>query len=247
MRLGGRKTWAVLAMFVVGIAAAYHLARGRAVAAMVAADPEQVLADPRLTKVALTMGRAVFAQHCATCHGAKASGIPDLRDHDWLYGVGRVAEIEAIVRHGIRAGDRKGWNLAAMPAYATPRPYAAEPIPPLTPQGSRDVSQYLLSLAGRSHDLPAAARGKTLYAGSGGCWDCHGVDARGDSAVGAPNLADAIWLYGDGSAPDIRRSIDHGRAGVSPAFAHILDPAQLRAVAVYVASLSQPRPSDHTP
>lgn len=232
-----------------------HVLPPTARAAMVRADPDTVLADPALAAVALPLGRSVFARHCARCHGIAgeadaARGVPSLRDGEHLYGEGRVAEIESIVRHGIRSGDRKGWNLAAMPAYASARPYAAEPIPPLTPQATEDVTQFLLGLARRSTDDAAAtrgtddaaaARGRRIYGGSGGCWDCHGVDARGDPAVGAPDLADPVWLYG-GTAAAIRRSIAYGRGGTSPAFARTLDAAAIRAVSAYVASLSAPPP-----
>ncbi|MDB5702433.1 MAG: c-type cytochrome [Sphingomonadales bacterium] len=222
----------------------------RALAAVVRADPETVLADPVLAATALPLGRAIFAAHCATCHGPNGAadtsrGIPSLHDTEFLYGIGRVVEIESIVRHGIRSGDRKGWNLAAMPAYASVRPYLAEPIPPLTPQGVADTTQFLLSFTGRATDRVAAERGSHLYSGTGGCWDCHGVDAAGDPAVGAPNLTDNVWLYGDGSAPAISRSLEYGRAGISPAFARTLDAAQIRAVSVYVASLPIPfKPED---
>jgi cytochrome c oxidase cbb3-type subunit 3 len=223
----------------------------RALAAVVRADPETVLATPALAATALPLGRAIFAAHCATCHGRvgaadHARGIPSLHDTEFLYGTGRVAEIESIVRHGIRSGDRKGWNLAAMPAYASVRPYLAEPIPPLTPQGVADTTQFLLSFTGRATDRKAAERGSHIYSGTGGCWDCHGADAAGDPAVGAPNLTDNIWLYGDGSAATITRSLEYGRAGISPAFAKTLDAAQIRAVAVYVASLSTPSKSKDT-
>lgn len=223
----------------------WQATKQRAIAAMVREDPERVLSDEHLAAIALPLGRRVYEARCATCHGDAgqpdhARGVPDLRDHDWLYGTGRVAEIEAIARHGIRAGDRKGWNLAAMPVYASPRPYAAEPIPPLTPPGARDVTQFILSLSGAPHDQASAERGRVIYAGAGGCWDCHGADAHGDSAVGAPDLTDRIWLFGNGDAATIQRTIERGRGGISPAFAGILSPADLRAVAVYVASLSRP-------
>jgi cytochrome c oxidase cbb3-type subunit 3 len=225
-------------------------AHQRALSTVVRADPETVLADPVLAATALPLGRTIFTAHCATCHGSNgaadhARGIPSLRGTEFLYGTGRVAEIESIVRHGIRSGDRKGWNLAAMPAYASVRPYLAEPIPPLTPQGVADTTQFLLSFTGRATDREAAERGSHIYSGTGGCWDCHGADAAGDPAVGAPNLTDTIWLYGDGSASAISRSLEYGRAGISPAFGRKLDAAQIRAVAVYVASLSAPpRPKD---
>jgi len=236
----------VVAVLLVAGVLAWRSAATRASDAMVRADPETILADPALAKTALAMGRPVFADRCASCHGAAGEpdptrGVPDLRDDDRLYGEGRVADIEAIVRHGIRSGDRKGWNLAAMPAYARAKPYAAEPIPPLTPQGVGDVTQFVLSLSKRATDPAAVARGRALYSGTGDCWDCHSGDARGDSAIGAPDLADNVWLYGDGSAASIAASLERGRAGVSPAFAKLLTPAEIRAVSVYVASLSHDR------
>ena len=83
--------------------------------------------------------------------------------------------------------------------------------------------------------------GQNLYQGHGGCWDCHGRDARGDQAIGAPDLTDGKWLRGDGSRRDISRIIREGLRGVSPAFRGRLDPADARAVAAYVASLHHPK------
>src|SRR5579871_1202885 len=170
-------------------------------AALLRADPDLILERPTLRAAAIDRGRSVFAQHCAGCHGADGKGglgEPDLTDADWLYGEGRVSEIEAIVRYGIRSGNPKGWNLASMPVYASARPYVAEPLPPLTPAEVSDVVHLLLSLEGRAADPLAVERGHAVYA-KAGCWDCHGNDARGESAVGAPDLVDAITLYG-GSA-----------------------------------------------
>lgn len=206
------------------------------------ADPELILGDRLLAETALGAGRAGFENHCASCHGNgrsdPARGVPDLTDGDHLYGSGRVAEIEQIVLHGIRSGDPRGWNQASMPAYARAKPYAREAIPPLTPAGLREVTQYLMDVHGRASDRAAAARGQQLFTGNGACWDCHGRDGGGDEAIGAPNLVDDVWLYGDGSAASIARSIASGRAGISPAFARHITPFEARAIAVYVASLS---------
>jgi cytochrome c oxidase cbb3-type subunit 3 len=74
------------------------------------------------------------------------------------------------------------------------------------------------------------------------CYDCHGDDAKGDSAIGAPDLTDADWLWGDGSADSIRAAITHGMAGQCPAWIDRLSPASIRALAVYVHSMpTQPR------
>lgn len=215
----------------------------RAEAEIMRADPETVLDRPELARVALADGQSGFAKHCASCHGTGAGdparGIPDLTDGDFLYGEGQVGEIEQIILHGIRSGDRRGWHLASMPAYATPRPYAEEPIPPMTPAQLTDVTQFLMAKHGRASDQAAALRGEGIFAGSGGCYDCHGKDAGGDEAIGAPNLLDDVWLYGDGSPRAIEQTLERGRAGFSPAFARTLTPTEAREIAVYVASLAK--------
>ncbi|WP_293882062.1 c-type cytochrome [Sphingomonas sp.] len=213
--------------------------------ALMRADPERSLADPRLAPVALRIGRTQFADHCASCHQDgrpdRGRGVPDLTDGEHLYGTGSVAEIEQIVLYGIRSGSPRGWNLAAMPAYASAKPSASEPVPAMTPRAIADVTQYLMQRRGNPADAPAAGRGAILFAGSGGCWDCHAADGGGNDAIGAPSLIDDVWLYGDGSAASIARSIAYGRHGFSPAFKSKLSPVEARAVAVYVASLSQPQ------
>jgi cytochrome c oxidase cbb3-type subunit 3 len=163
--------------------------------------------------------------------------VPDLTDGDWLYGAGRAAEIEAVVRYGIRSHNPKGWNLASMPMYASARPYAAEPLPSLRPNEVDDVVQLLLAYEGKPAEAAAVERGTAVFA-KAGCWDCHGADGRGDSAVGAPNLRDGITLYGASPAA-LKQTVEQGRRGVSPAFADKLSAVEIRAVAVFAASLSR--------
>lgn len=233
---------AVFLALLVAALTAWQVDRTRRLAAIVRADPDLILADPRLRATALALGGDVFAEHCAACHGATgrgnpATGTPDLTDSDHLYGTGQVSEVEAIVRHGIRAGDRRGWNLAAMPAFANPRPYPRYKINPLSPAQIKDLTQFVLGMSSRATDAAAASRGAVLFAGKGGCYDCHLRDAAGDPAIGAPNLTDSVWLYG-GSASRIHHVIAQGAAGYSPAFASTLTAAQQRAVAAYTASLA---------
>lgn len=211
---------------------------------LIAADPDAVLADPALRDTAMIIGKPLFLHNCAACHGEQgrgstARGVPDLTDGDWLYGEGRVGEIEQIVLHGIRSGDTRGQALADMPAYASPDPYPREHIGALRPGEIEDVATYLRSLHGDAAPADAVLRGKAIFGGKGGCWDCHGGDASGDPAIGAPNLLDDVWLYGDGSKVGITRSIAYGRKGAMPAFSHVLTAQQARAVAAYVAILSR--------
>ena len=54
-----------------------------------------------------------------------------------------------------------------------------------------------------------------------GCIGCHGVDGTGNIMLGAPNLTDEIWLYGN-SAGVIKQTILNGRNGVMPPWQAVL-------------------------
>ena len=216
--------------------------QARSQAAVLRSDPGAILSHPALRRLALARGGAVYRSQCASCHGPDGKGdhvqgVPDLTNGTHLYGQGRVSEIEDIARHGIRSGDKQGFDLASMPAFGTAHPYKGEPLPSLTPGQMEDVTQYLLAFTGHATDPQASVRGGALYRNYAGCWDCHGNNGEGDDAVGAPNLTDESWIYGTGTHDDIYRTLEHGRAGISPAFGRKLDAAQLRNVAVYVAAL----------
>ncbi len=217
-------------------------AHARAVRARFLMLPADTVADqPDLMKFAVPLGASAYAEHCATCHGAHLQGdppnaVPNLADNDWLYGTGRVSEIEHIVLYGIRSGNSKGWDLAHMPAFATAHPYNLYAMPPLGPDDIDDVTSYLLSFQHSPVDPAAVERGRRIFRdpGKGNCVDCHGPDGKGDSAIGAPDLTDAIWLRGDGSRQSIEDSIAHGLAGHCPAWISKLSPVTVRAIAVYV-------------
>ncbi len=237
--------WLILLAVVVLVAAA--LVRDRVVEArLLRADPDSIAADASLNRFAVSHGGPIFQARCAGCHGAHgvgdpSRGVPNLTDHDWLYGSGEVSDIERVVDYGIRARNPKSWNMAVMPALATPNPGGEKGLQPLSPGDIDDVTDFLLQAEHRPHDAAAAARGAVIYSTRGACYDCHGADVGGDSAIGAPNLADNIWLYGDGSRAAIFQSIAHGRQGVCPAWIKVLPPAKIRELAMYVHSLSEGR------
>ena len=211
-------------------------------AKLVSMSPEVAARDPGVFRAAINPGAAVYRTRCASCHGPRAKGdahgVPDLTDQDWLYGSGEAAEIEWIVLHGIRAHDAKTWNLADMPAYAKQVPYPREPaIGQLSPRDVKDTVEFLLALQHKPANMDSALRGEAIYNDRGACYDCHGNDGTGDSAVGAPNLVDDSWLYG-GSRAEIAHSISAGRAGTCPAWARRLSLVEVRQVALYVYSLS---------
>ncbi|NMH63941.1 cytochrome-c oxidase, cbb3-type subunit III [Shewanella salipaludis] len=168
---------------------------------------------------ALKVGGRLFLQNCAQCHGSDArgsKGFPNLTDSDWLYG-GDLATIKTSIMNG-----RHGM----MPPKGG-LPIADSEIPALT--------EYIVSLSGREHDAAKAAQGQASF--MKGCFACHGMDAKGNKFMGAPNLADNIWLYG-GSRGIIEETIIHGRGGVMPAWKNVLGEEKVHVIAAYVYSLS---------
>ena len=192
-----------------------------------------------LVRFAVAEAAPVYAHYCAECHGRDLQGnsqlgAPNLTDQDWIYGQGRIAEIEQTITYGIRSHNPRSRDLADMPGFAKANPDARVKMNSLSPPQIDDLVSYLFSLEKRGPKDGAASRGEALFSGAGGCFDCHGNDAMGDSYVGAVNLTDNIWLYGDGSASSVFRSIAKGREGVCPAWSGKIPPAEIRALAVYV-------------
>jgi len=210
------------------------------------ADPNTVSSNITLMKFAYPRGKRLYDSNCATCHADRGQGditrgIPNLSDSDWLYGTGSVSDIGQVIRYGIRSYNPKAWNLASMPAYATPRPSPTDPkIPPLSPGNIRDLVEFLFHAQGQEADAAAAARGGALFVGAAGCYDCHATDAKGDPAIGAPNLTDRITLYDDGSRQALTLSIEYGRHGVCPAWVTRIRPAGIREIALFVYTLAHP-------
>jgi cytochrome c oxidase cbb3-type subunit 3 len=238
--------FALIFILAVLIGAAVFANAGYIERKLLRADPDTVPADPALRRFAVSRGQPAFVAHCAACHGVSGAGdplngVPDLTDSDWLYGTGRVADIEQIIEYGIRSRNSRAWSLAIMPAYARPHPNPADKnIRPVSPGEINDLIEFLFGQQGREADAAAASRGAALYTGDAGCYDCHSADVKGDSAIGAPNLADAITLYGDGSRNALYQSIAYGRQGVCPAWIKKLSAAGIRETAVYVYSISHP-------
>jgi len=230
---------AFLAGFIALAWTVWTVEAGSADAALLRADPDRIAQDTALSSVATARAASAYQASCASCHGAQmegdqARGVPPLARRDRLYGSGSVAELERVILYGIRSGNPKGWNLAIMPAYASLVPYARENLPPLTPSEIRNLAAYLISIEGGTADVDAIQRGVALYHGKGGCYDCHGQDEGGDSAIGAPTLKGPGRLYGDGSSDSLISSIAMGHRGVCPAWIGRLSPVTIRALAAYI-------------
>ncbi len=233
---------AIIAVIVIGTVWLWQDTRFHA--AVMRSDPDALLSNRALADRVIADGRRVYSTDCASCHAADAEGradigAPNLRDRDYLYGDGTVSETEQIVLHGIRSGDTRGRNLASMPAFGRQHPYALYAIEPASPTDIKALAAYLHSQAyGTDSQSWLVAAGHDLYTKKG-CWDCHGNDAKGDTAIGAPNLVDKTWLYGDGSEASIAQSISYGRQGQMPAYARHLSALKAREVSAYVIYLSR--------
>ena len=195
---------------------------------LIAADLNAIAGDAELSNYAMNAGRAVFATWCAQCHGSGAGGAkgyPNLLDNDWLWG-GTLDDIHTTVTHGIRGTDDADARYSEMPRFG---------IDGILDNAQIDqVTQHVLAISGQAHDAALAAEGATVFADN--CVACHAEDGTGDRAQGAPNLTDAVWLYG-GDADTIRQSVHDARFGVMPNWSPRLSEDDIRAVSYYVHSL----------
>jgi cytochrome c oxidase cbb3-type subunit III len=190
-----------------------------------AASYAEIEADPALRRFGDAAGAAAFGTHCAACHGRNGGGnlgFPNLRDRDWVWG-GTPEAIEHTILHGVRWPGHDESRQSQMPAFGR--------LGVLDRQQIADLVDHVWSLSGAPHDAAAAGRAAQTYAEN--CASCHGERGEGNQDVGAPRLADGIWLYG-GSRGAITSSIHNSRAGVMPPFGERLGADAVRKLVVHV-------------
>lgn len=183
---------------------------------------------PELEGYAVSAGAAVFKTWCAQCHGsgaAGAKGYPNLLDDDWLWG-GTMEDIHTTVSYGIRNEESDDARFSAMPAFGRDGLLEKEQV--------SQVVNYVMSLSDTPQDASQVATGAAVFEAN--CASCHGEDASGDIYQGAPNLKDAIWLYG-GDYETIYETVWNSRYGVMPNWDTRLSEAEIRAVSAYVHQL----------
>jgi cytochrome c oxidase cbb3-type subunit 3 len=197
-----------------------------------AAELTAIAADPELGPYAVSAGAAVFKTWCAQGHGsgaAGAKGYPNLLDNDWLWG-GDIESIHYTISHGIRNEDDDDARYSEMPAFGEL----------LEKEEIEQVVNFVMSLSGEAQDASLVEAGAVVFEDN--CSACHMEDGTGDREQGAPNLVDAIWLYG-GDYASIKETVTYSRYGVMPPWsqeassAGRLTEAQIRAVAAYVHQL----------
>jgi cytochrome c oxidase cbb3-type subunit 3 len=167
---------------------------------------------------AMAIGERLFMNNCAQCHGSDArgtKGFPNLADADWLHGGSpeKIKETLALGRRG---------QMPPMGAAVG------------TPDDVKNVAHYVLSLSRSPHDSLRAQLGKAKFTA---CAACHGMDGKGNQAMGAPNLTDDVWLHGWGEQAIITM-VNNGKVNEMPAQTGKLTEAQLHVLGTYVWSLS---------
>ncbi|UCI08774.1 cytochrome-c oxidase, cbb3-type subunit III [Mesorhizobium sp. B1-1-8] len=206
--------------------AAAEAAKAKYVTAIQSKTVSEIAADDALREFAVAAGGAAFKVNCVQCHGSGAQGskgFPNLDDDDWLWG-GTADQIRQTITHGIRFASDPDTRQSEMPAF----------VEVLQPEQITQVSTYVASLSGPVRDASLVEPGAKIFAEN--CVACHGEKAKGNREFGAPDLTDAIWLYGSGEAA-IAAQVRAPKHGVMPAWIGRLGQTTVKELAVYVHSL----------
>lgn len=191
---------------------------------------EEILSDPDKMAFVRSMGKVMFADNCAACHGSGGNGVmtlyPNLVDDAWLWG-GEIDDIYNTLVQG-----RKGY----MPAYTET----------LNGDQANDVAAYVLSLSGVEGDAESIKRGDVIFNGQeGGCYYCHTHEGKGMKSLGSANLTDKIWTIADVPGTEgydakqaaIKSVIMNGVSREMPAWEGRLSDSTIKMLTVYVYSL----------
>ncbi|WP_192244303.1 cytochrome-c oxidase, cbb3-type subunit III [Mesorhizobium silamurunense] len=206
--------------------AAAEAAKAKYVAAVESKTVSEIAADDALREFAVAAGGAAFRVNCVQCHGSGAQGskgFPNLNDDDWLWG-GKAEQIQQTITHGIRFASDPDTRVSEMPAFGDI----------ITADQIAQVSTYVASLSGLVRDASLIEPGANVFAEN--CAACHGENAKGNKELGAPDLTDAIWLYGPGETA-IAAQVRAPKHGVMPAWIGRLGETKVKELAVYIHSL----------
>ncbi len=191
-------------------------------------DFATIQADPALMEYVREAGHALFGDNCAACHGIEATGgpgFPNLADDAWLWGGTSEAVFETI-RVGVNA-DHARSRRSLMPAWGKDQLLDEETV-------NRAVDYVYLQShpeATATISTERAAAGRKVFATY--CAACHGVNATGNTMLGAPNLVDSFWLYG-GDRKSIYTTVYGGRQGHMPTWEERLSLVDRKVLTLYV-------------
>jgi mono/diheme cytochrome c family protein len=201
----------------------------------------------------LQNGETLFKSTCAACHTLAAAGTtgtigPNL-DNAFAGDVSErypQSSIENVVLDQIRLGSGQ------VATYTTAKDFVQHCLPPnsakcyQTPmpadlvkgQDAIDVAAYVASVAGQGGYTTSGGfaglgtDGAAIFKGAG-CAGCHTLAAAGATGTTGPNLDQ---LASKLTVPLIVRQVTTPPPGLMPSFKGKLSPAQIQAVAKYVAS-----------
>lgn len=179
-----------------------------------------------------TRGKELFTQKCASCHtladaGAKGTVGPNLDD---AFAVVRAQGFDESSIREVVAGQIR------YPVTDPPTGAPGMPANLVTGDDVDAVAAYVASVAGKGTKSQGgkitATEGREIFA-QAGCGSCHTLADAGSTGTVGPSL--------DKAKPSVEVAVDrvtNGR-GVMPSFKGQLSPAQIRAVAEYVASAAR--------
>jgi cytochrome c oxidase cbb3-type subunit III len=193
-----------------------------------AMDINAILADENVLTYAVAAGGSTFKVYCSQCHGSGAQGgpgFPNLNDDSWLWG-GRPDQVQLTIANGVRDAANADTRDSQMPAFGKDGV--------LAPVQVTEVANFVRKLGKLDHDVVAAEAGATVYANN--CVACHGDAGQGNQDLGAPQLNDSIWFYGNGTA-QIAAQVIAPKHGMMPAWQQRLGESKVKQLTAYVLSL----------
>lgn len=205
-----------------------NLQRAEKIALLDKSTLSEIQQDTKLNRFAVRGGKSLFKVNCTQCHGSGAAGgpgYPNLNDDEWIWG-GDLEAIYTTIAHGARNGEDDDERYSEMPAFGTDEILDRNQIV--------SVAEYVLKLSFQEHDVALALQGAVIFEEQ--CAACHGVTGLGERDLGAPSLADAIWLYG-GTREDIISQITSPKSGVMPPWKARLGESAVKQLTIYVHSL----------
>ncbi|AOU96781.1 cytochrome-c oxidase, cbb3-type subunit III [Acidihalobacter yilgarnensis] len=195
------------------------------------ASMRQLETDPQLLDFTMKIGKRLFGDNCAACHGAGGQGVlghyPNLTDDAWLWG-GSLNTIRQTIAQG-----RHGFMPAFKGSFSQ-----TEVV---------DLAEFVLSLSGTPGGNAAAIqRGAQIFrSDQSGCFYCHTKAGTGNRVVGSANLADKVWTIANvpgattytAKIAAVSAVINKGVQRQMPAWDHRLSQTEIKLLAVYVHAL----------